>query len=139
AGVLYRRGAAGDIANMIISGFKVGLDIDNAETLVQCTAGTLTMQSILIHDNVAALASDDTLQQECEALSSFDLRYDDPQLAAAFDRTSPDFRPAAGSAATVGAIAVPAGDAFFTAVDYIGAAAPGGEEWYTGWTTWAQN
>lgn len=28
---------------------------------------------------------------------------------------------------------------FLIYVDFIGAVAPGGEEWYTGWTTWAQN
>ncbi|MGH7443370.1 MAG: hypothetical protein ACREKM_00765, partial [Longimicrobiales bacterium] len=139
AGVLYRRGAAGDIANMIISGFKVGLDIDNDETLAQCVGGALTMQGVIIHSNGQALASDDALQQTCEAEPGFDLRYQDPQLAAAFDRTSPDFRPAAGSAATQNALAVPAGDTWFTAVDFIGAVGAGAAEWYEGWTTFAQN
>ena len=139
AGVLYRRGAAGEIANMIITGFKVGLDIDNAETLAQCTLGELTMRGIIIHSNGAALATDDTHQQTCEATAGFDLRYVDPQLVAPFNRTAPDFRPAAGLAATQGAIAVPAGDAWFTSVDFIGAVGPGADEWYKGWTTWAQN
>ncbi len=138
AGVLYRRGAAGDIANMIITGFKVGLDIDNDETLAQCTAGDLTMRGLVIAGNGEDLASDDTLQQTCEATAGFDLRFDDPALAAAFDRANPDFRPAAGSAATQNAIAAPADD-FFTAVDFIGAVGPGAEEWYEGWTTFAQN
>ena len=140
AGVLYRRGAAGDIANMIITGFKTGLDIDNAETLARCQSGDLTMRGFLIYGNVNEdLAGDDALQQQCAAEDGFDLRYEDAQLADAFNREAPDFRPAAGSPATTGAVAVPAGDDFFTEVDFIGAVAPGGEEWYTGWTTWAQN
>ncbi|MGH7445457.1 MAG: hypothetical protein ACREKM_11295, partial [Longimicrobiales bacterium] len=134
AGVLYRRGAAGDIANMIISGFKIGLDIDNDETVAQCAAGALTMQGVIIHSNGEPIATDDALQQTCEATAGFDLRYVDPQLAAAFDRTNPDFRPAAGSDATQNAIAVPAGDTWFTAVDFIGAVGTGAEEWYEGWT-----
>lgn len=138
AGVLYRRGAAGDIANMIITGFKVGLDIDNDETLAQCVAGDLTMRGIIIHRNGEDLAADDQLQQSCEATAGFDLRFSDPQLTAAFDRNDPDFRPAAGSAAMQNAVAPPADD-FFEQVDFIGAVAPGGEEWYQGWTTYAQN
>jgi hypothetical protein len=63
----------------------------------------------------------------------------DPALTAPYNRTSPDFRPAAGSPATTGFTAVPSGDSFFTAVDFIGAVGPGADEWYKGWTTFAQN
>jgi hypothetical protein len=125
---------------MIITGFKTGLDIDNAETLAQCVSGDLTMRGLLIYGNVTEdLASDDTLQQQCAALPGFDLRFEDAQLADAFNREAPDFRPAAGSPATENVVAVPAGDDFLTEVDFIGAVGPGAEEWYQGWTTWAQN
>ena len=134
-GILYRRGAAGDIANVIVTGFgTAALDIDNDETYAQCASGALQFRGVILWSNANAFSTDGDDETAC----NFDIRQADPQLASPFDRANPDFRPAAGSAATQNAITVP-GESFFTAVDYIGAAAPGGTEWYKGWTTFAAN
>jgi len=60
-------------------------------------------------------------------------------LAAARNLSAPNFTPAAGSAATVGAATVPVGG-FFEAAAYLGAAPPGeaaASAWYrASWTSW---
>lgn len=134
-GILYRRGAAGDIANVIVTGFgTAGLDIDNDETYAQCATDALQLRGIILWSNANVFNTDADDETAC----GFDVRQSDPQLARPFDRANPDFRPAAGSSATQDAVAAPA-NAFFTAVDYIGAIEPGGTEWYKGWTTFAAN
>ncbi len=61
--------------------------------------------------------------------------YADPLLPnAAFPTTSPNFRPALGSAAYSQAVTVPA-DGFFQQVCYVGAIGPDpGDDWTQGWT-----
>ena len=51
---------------------------------------------------------------------------------------APDFTPMAGSPLLTGA-ATPPDDGFFTVTDYIGAAAPDGDKWWMGWTSFAVN
>jgi hypothetical protein len=56
-----------------------------------------------------------------------------------------DFSPAAGSAIATGGLATFAGSiqakagTFVTPTAYLGAAAPGGAKWWTGWTSYARN
>lgn len=135
-----RRGTRGKIFNAIVMGWNVGIDVDDAATVAHCADGGLVVANSIFHQNTAFLDGDsDTYEETCAATPAWaGLRQADPGLGAPYDRTAPNFQPAAGSAATRGA-ATPPNDGFFTRVDYVGAVAPTGTPWYQGWTTFAQN
>jgi hypothetical protein len=138
-GMLLRRGTAGDIYNAIVMGFgTVGIDIDNQQTI----DNGLTVQNSIIGLNLLDVSGDDDGIDDPAFIATvaFGNRVGtDPMLADPFNRTAPDFRPAAGSPALTG-FATPPVDDFFDAVDFVGGADPSETTpWYLGWTTLAQN
>jgi len=131
AGVLFRRGTAGDVFNMVIMGFEVGIDIDNAET-----AGRVTLQNSMLFDNATTFDGDDDGIDESAIVQTVawnNVIGTDPGLTDPYNLASPDFRPAPGSAALSG-FATPPSDGFFSAVDFIGGMDPD-DDWTVGWTT----
>ncbi|HSH46046.1 MAG TPA: hypothetical protein VK966_09330 [Longimicrobiales bacterium] len=138
-GLLFRLGTAGDVGNVIVTGFEDGLDIDNASTHQQCVEGNLVLSNSIIYGNGSDLADDDdTFEVDCMAQPGWDtILHDDPMLADPFNWDAPDFAPQAGSPAAVAANAATVPGEWFTAVDYIGAVDPSAAtRWYEGWTTW---
>lgn len=141
-GMLLRRGTAGRIFNAVVTGFQTsGIDIDNAETVARIGTGDFRLESFLVFDNALNFDDDDDGIDEEGIFNTagWNNRVEDPGLTDAFNRSAPDFRPGAGSAATTGFAAVPADDDFFEEVDFVGAIGPGAEQWYLGWTTFSQN
>jgi hypothetical protein len=141
AGLHLRRGTRGKLFNAIVMGFNAALDIDDQLTADNCVAGTLLVSnSILFGNGVTDDADGDTFESTCRGAAGWGMTVaaSSPLNAAATDVGAPNFTPAS-AAAVAGAAAVPGGDTFFTAVDYIGAVAPTGTPWYQGWTTFARN
>lgn len=142
-GVHYRRGAAGTLANFVVLGFEVGLDIDNTATYEQCAAGEFVLTSAIFAGNAELYDADADAESGCVALPAWANIEVDPAgdvLVDPFDRASPDFRPVAGGAALTTPAATPPDDGFFdTSATYLGAVAPTGTPWYQGWTTTATN
>lgn len=141
AGLHLRRGTRGTLVNAIVTGFNAALDIDDQITADNCTAGTLVVRNSIVFGNTNTDDADgDTFEAACRGAAGWGLTAAaaNPLNAAAINLDAPNFTPAS-AAAVGGAAAVPAGDAFFTAVDYIGAVAPTGTPWYQGWTTFARN
>ncbi len=140
AGMQLRRGTKGMIRNAIVMGFNNAIDIDDQATLDNCLDGSLTIANSIFFQNTNLLDADsDTFEDQCTATVGWaSIRQVDPQLGAAFDRSAPNFQPAAGSPALTGAAAPPS-DGFFDAVTYLGAVAPTGTPWYQGWITTATN
>lgn len=137
-GLLLRRGTGGVIHNAVVIGFgDQALDVDNTETL----NNGLELRNSVFADNKTPFASDDDGIDE-EAWfgnEGWANRVEtDALLADPYNREAPDFTPGAGSPLLTGA-ATPPNDGFFTVTNYIGAAAPGGEKWWTGWTSFAIN
>jgi hypothetical protein len=140
-GMLHRLGTAGRLHNVIVTGFGTcGVDIDNAETVARMNADLFWIQNSIVFSNASDFATDDDgIDEEAIVMQAdWNNRSVDPGLTAPFNRTEPDFRPAAGSAATEGA-ATPPNDDFFEAADFLGGVGPGATEWYRGWTTFAAN
>lgn len=146
-GLRLRRGTGGDIYNAIVVGFGgAGVDVDNAETV-----GRYTVQNSIIARNGADIKAaddgineDESYQAEVETNAAWNnLVGTDPLLMDAFNRTAPDFRPGAGSAAlaSAGNGATPPDDGFFDiTATFIGAVDPEAvTQWFEGWTTFAQN
>jgi hypothetical protein len=137
-GMHLRRGYAGKIFNAIVMGFDDGVDVDDAQTVGHCQSGAMVLANSIFHQVGELYDSDaDTAEDTCAAQASWaGIRTADPGLVAPYNRTAPDFRPAAGSAATTG-FAMPPANGFFDAVGFVGAVGPGATPWYTGWTTTA--
>jgi hypothetical protein len=136
-GMLLRRGTSGDIFNAIVMGFgTVGVDIDNAETV-----GRMTLQNSIIASNAVEVSVDGDGIDDIALVgdAAWSNRVDiEPQLAAPFNLTAPDFRPGAASPARSGAATPPGG--FFDVVDFVGGVDPDeATPWYTGWTTSEDN
>lgn len=139
AGMQLRRGVAGEYYNGIVMGFDNGLDIDNSETEAHCAADRMVIGNMIYHQ-VGNVRDPDSDAFEATCLPDDAFRSADPQLAAPYNLTAPDFRPAAGSPALSGA-ATPPSDDFFTQVNFVGAVAATGalSTWWQGWTTFAVN
>lgn len=142
-GLRLRRGTGGDIYNAIVIGFGgAGVDVDNAETV-----GRYTVQNSIIARNGGDGDIDgdaDGFQLDVQNTAAWNnLIGSDPLLTDPFNRTTPDFRPGAGSPAlaAAGNGATPPNDGWFdTSATYIGAVDPDATtQWFEGWTTFAQN
>ena len=148
-GMLHRRGTGGHLFNHIVVEMSdFGLDVDNSATVDRRDAGDFEIRNSIIFGNESNFSGDDDtddgeaifIDEEAIFLTpGWNNWVEDPDLADPLNRINPDFRPNAGSPAR-GAGADPPADGFFTTgIDYIGGVDPDGEEWYEGWTTFAQN
>ena len=140
-GMLHRRGTGGHLFNHIVTAMSdFGLDIDNQPTIDRLEAGLFEIQNSIIFGNENNFKDDGDFDAEAIFMTpGWNNQVADPDLVNPLDRSNPDFRPNAGSPAR-GAGADPPDDGFFTTgIDYIGGVDPDGEEWYEGWTTFAQN
>lgn len=147
-GILLREGTRATIANSIVMGFKdYGLDIDNAATYANAENGVLRFTNSIFHRNLKGAFDDDRDRGEPAALSfstrdfassQAGLIEEDPMLGAPYDHEALDCNPAAGSPALTAARATPPNDGFFEVANYLGAC-DANDDWYRGWTTFAQN
>ena len=140
-GMLVREGAAGTYKNIIAMGFrKTGLRIDGDVSQRMAAEGKTIIQTCIFFGNTSEGAekqfhSDFEKNMALDAANSN--RVVDPELGAPYDLTAPNFTPAAGSPALVGA-ATPPSDGFFDKTNFVGAMGAG-DNWIAGWTNFAQN
>ena len=135
--MLFRRGTAGIVRNVIAINFAGGaaVDVDDAPTVTHCAPAPI-LNNIIVFGNSEQFDGDsDTFEATCVGS---ELRAVDPMLGDPLNRQSPNFVPQAGSPALTGA-ATPPSDGFFDAANYLGAVAPTGTPWYAGWITTAAN
>jgi hypothetical protein len=137
-GMRLREGTAGIVRNFIATGWRSdGIDVRNTSTENQVAAGALRVTHGILFNNASSFNS---LAAPLVAASGGTVVTTDPGLIAPFNLTTPDFRPAPGSAALLRTPAVPPADGFFEFANFIGGVGPTLEEdWTRGWTTFAQN
>ena len=143
-----RRGTAGDLRNIIVTGFPAELvDLRDRGTAAMVAAGRLRFSGV-IADRIGpggdryeepenGERDDDGGFDEAGFLRSSAVRLGtDPGLPeAAFDLRAPRFVPAAGSPAAHGAAELPQGEFWDEGARYIGALEPGAtSSWLDGWT-----
>jgi hypothetical protein len=154
-GLLLRRGTAAQVWNTVVAGAKWCVDIDSIpSTFNQLTAGNLVLRNTLHNCSSGAVRTNDELDENMMPLDDEDSNgpvdaaavitteqmnntVGDPLIT--IERTAgvrPNFIPAAGSPALSGGTK-PA-DAFFDAVDFLGAMKAGGD-WTATWTDYAAN
>ena len=143
-GVTLRQGTAGQIENVIVTGFtEMGATLAQESTCTELAAGRLQLKSALFFDNGRDLTSNlSTVTMPCDlaaALRKGDLREQNPLLRRPHDQRTPDFRPQPSSPALTGAASLPT-DPFFAPVTYVGAfGAADGDDWTQGWTAYPEN
>ena len=153
-GMLLREGTSATIRNFIVLGFKeASVDVDHTATFDQIENGSLTLGSGIIHGNCVVSRcvgqfrpdGDDaraSITTRDFVTGSPDVAFVDPMLAAPFDLSNPDYRPAEASPALTGAVrpSVPPNDGFFEIANFLGAVGPAGggqDTWWMGWTDFA--
>jgi hypothetical protein len=153
-GLTLRGGTAGIVRNIIVTGFPIGaIDVRDVSTVDGANKNPpiLTVENSLFFKNgpdgkthfqvepTDGSMDDDDMGFVEEDFFRDDARMNvfdkDPKIGDAFSLTKPDYVPASGSPATVGA-ATPPDDGFFDkTATYKGAFEPGGRDWTAGWTT----
>jgi len=154
-GMVLRRGTAGSLHNLIVTGSpREAIDVRDASTVMQTTGATpaLTVaHSLFFQIGAAGTAYFPTETGTGDDDGGFDEsaffmdaarsnRFGmDPMIASPFDLAAPGWVPAAGSPAATGG-ATPPSDGFFDApATYVGAFAPGSTSWTAGWTAYPTN
>jgi hypothetical protein len=168
-GMVLRRGTGGYYVNGLIARWpRAAVSIRDGATYARAGAVAapdlattdLALRNVLFADNAAtfdAAAGRFTFDAAANGLVSATATT--PALFTAFPATVStttaaaafDWRPAAGSAAATGGLATftgklaakataasPTGNAF-GGTSYVGAAQPGGQQWWAGWTVYSQN
>lgn len=112
-GQLVRRGSQGTIINGIVTGFNPGLDVDDTQSFTHFTNGDLVFKSI-------ALDNDDNFASDADGVPAFvaadNVRgYSNSLQDNVFPGTQEAGFPASNALA---------GDAFFSAANYVGAFGP---------------
>ena len=131
-GVLLRRGTKGLLANSIVAGWSVGLDVDDAQSFTNFADDSLNIKSVLL-DNTANFAADG------DGVPAFTAGDNVVEGAAAL--TGKNFTFVPGTRGVVPA----AGDTSVAPFDttgigslenagYVGAVSDANDTWYLGWT-----
>lgn len=158
-GMLLRRGVGGYYVNGIVARWpNAAMSIRDQATWDRVAAGNLIVRNLLLAENSKSFsiasghfpAEADTAATKtawnvqtaagttASLFTAFPVRPAAPTLA------SMDWTPPAGSAAAAGGTGAftgtlaTIGGTFVTGTDYRGAAAPGGEKWWQGWTNYAR-
>lgn len=145
-GILLREGTAATIRNSIVMGFKdYGLDVDNAATYQNLVNGSIAVTNSIFFGNTEGAFDDDSGEDTAPPITTAafaatqeGLLTDDPMLGDPYDHADLDCNPAAGSPALTARAATPPNDGFFEPANYLGACDED-DDWYRGWTTFAQN
>ena len=138
--MLFRRGTAGTFVNFLSLASDRCLDIADKATWDMAKSGALTMHhSVFVADDCF---EDDDLEGLDNLESEWWLQEEGNRVVAdpgveKVDAASPDYRLKADSPLWEGAGAIPEGDDFFEAVDFIGAM--GDDDWTAGWTDYPIN
>lgn len=145
-GITLRRGSGGQIHNTVISGFSgEAIDIRDAKTVEHLRHGELAFSGLMIAAN-GAYPNEDGQQNDDGGFdeASFFERFAaerSPVPAALGERSlAQDFRIPADSPLRHGASAVPQGEFWDEAANYIGAVRPGSTQtWLDHWTQFPTN
>lgn len=142
AALRFARGGAGLLYNVLLVEPALGVDVDDASTCTQLSAGTLALRGVVVTSPVS-LIDPDADPTECTplgeaALVSGATTLTGPQLRSPLDVLLPDLRARLGSTLASAAGQAPPAGGVLEAVTYLGAIPPGtsGSEipWYSGWT-----
>lgn len=160
-GAVIRRGAGGFYVNGVVARWsRAAFAIEDAATGTRLTNGQLVLNNILLAENATAFLPTSTSGNSTTTRFSVDAAANAIQTAtgtttslfALFPATSTsttgasfDWSPAANSPIATGGLSAFTGTlqtragTYVTATAYRGAAAPNGDKWWQGWTSYARD
>ncbi|NKI18460.1 hypothetical protein HCU74_13675 [Spongiibacter sp. KMU-166] len=146
-GMTLRRGTGGHFNNMIIDGFSgEAIDIKDLSTVSRLGSGMMSFSGLLIHnigaDGRSFFAAELGAQDDDGGFDELTFFRDAARLGVSPQHRpgsalleQPEFRLAAQSPAREGAVAVPEGEFWDEAANYLGAVRPGSNTtWMDGWS-----
>lgn len=162
-GMVLRRGTGGYYVNGVVARFpRGGIGMRDLDTYAR--AGSLATPDLATTDlvvrNVVVAETNSIVFETGSGRNAFDLAGNSitasaataaslftalPATGAVPTTTGLDWTPAAGSAIATGGLAAFTGKlatkagTFVTGTTYLGAAAPGGTKWWSGWTVYTRN
>jgi len=137
-GLYLRRNNRLKIYNALVTGFAYALVIDGSSTKTNALNGDLVVKNSILNGRKGAFTYKGGTPADIEsAVATWNVRADVPEVLGAVDIASPN--PIPSAAASIGALDPTTLDAFFSSTSYIGAFAPGGSNWASGWTQYALN
>ena len=125
-GALLRRGTKGKLVNFVVTGFPIGLDIDNTQTFTNYNDGSLKLQSWLLDNDVNFDNTDSDPPPAFPA--SENIRTANNTLIDGYFPGQQELN--------VPVSTLLSGDSFFTTTNYIGAFSPN-ESVTSNWATFA--
>lgn len=152
-GMTLKEGTAGQLVNGIIMGSPLeAIDILNAATATQATTDALVVKNTLFYgigangSHYFPTAAEEVDMDDDDGGFDEDAHFRqagynnvfgvDPGLGDAFNLTNPNWVPTPPSPTSMNAARPPQG--FDEAAQYLGAFAPGGTDWTTGWTSYPE-
>jgi hypothetical protein len=141
-GLHLRRGTAGQLFNFIVTRFSdAALDVDDAATGNQITAGELTLSNSIVFGNGGAADGTWGPDPDTDAFdeptlytgASYGNRLVDPELTST-TLTAPNYAPSSTSPALSGAATPPADGFFDDTATFVGAIRDEASDWSAGWT-----
>lgn len=137
-GLYLRRNSRLKIYNALVTNFAYGLVIDGGSTKANAINGDLFVKNSILNGGKGAFTYKGGTPADIEsAVATWSVRAEVPGVLGAVDFNAPN--PIPSAAASVGAMDPSTVDAFFTSTAFIGAFAPGGPNWASGWTSFASN
>jgi hypothetical protein len=137
-GLYLRRNNKLKIYNALVSNFRYGLVIDGANTKANAEAGDLVVRNSILNGRTGAYLYKQGTAADLDAtVAGWNVRTNVPEVIGAVSFSAPN--PIPSAAASVGAMDPSTLDPFFSSVSYIGAFAPGGANWASGWTSYSAN
>jgi len=144
-GIFLRRGARGTLANIVVQDFNsAGIELTDANTQAQGTAGNIVLDGILVwNNNVATAGAGNTLDGQVTNVptrtflggnSVRNLLFANPQLRRVNEYSDPNFAALFGSPIFRAGFVAPPDDGFFDqSATFIGGI--GDEDWTEEWTS----
>ncbi len=138
-GLYLRRNCKIKTYNALITGFRMGFVIDGTNTLTNFHNGELVVKNSIIDARILPYCDKNGDSTGFGAtVADWGLRLG-VDAGVSYPATFPNPNPMPNNEVLTGAMDPSTLDPFFDSTNYIGAFAPGGPNWATGWTNYALN
>lgn len=137
-GLYLRRNNRLKVYNALVTNFAYAFVIDGANTKAGADSGYLFVRNSILNGRKGPYNYKNGTAADLDAtVAGWNIRANVPEVLGAVSFSAPN--PIPSAAASTGAIDPATVDAYFTSTNYIGAFAPGGANWASGWTSYASN
>ena len=136
-GLYLRKNNRLKIYNALVTNFRYALVIDGASTKRNVDNDDLVVRNSILNGRTGPYNYKDGSAADLDAaIARWNVRTNVPEVLGSVSFDAPN--PIPSAVAATGAIDPTSVDAYFTSASYVGAFAPGGQNWASGWTSFAR-